>query len=140
MFLKGVGNMFKLAMLLTAGNATMDVLKNLLMGRHIDISDVVVSNLLWNVGVSKYIFYKGKQEGYARALLSSYLLPPQTGILDDVQLDLRRLYTGKKKLKDTYLVNYLPLGRTYYWWFGGGRTQEKKQEIKRKKEKRNKRS
>lgn len=134
MFLKGVGNLFKLAMLLTAGNATMDVLKNLLMGRHIDISDVVVSNLLWNVGVSKYIFYKGKREGYARALLSSFLLPPQTGILDDVQLDIRRIASGKKKLKDTYLVNYLPFGRSYYWWFGGGRTQEKKDRRKRKRE------
>jgi hypothetical protein len=54
--LKGVQNSFKLLLLLTAGNAGADVLKNLIMGRDIDISDTVVSNLLWNIGVSKYTF------------------------------------------------------------------------------------
>lgn len=135
-FLKGVQNGFKLLLLLTAGNATADVLKNLIMGRDIDISDTVVSNLLWNVGVSKYTFYKGKRDGYVRSILSSYLMPPQVSAFDDMQLDVRKIATGKRKLKDTAAVTYLPFGRAYYWWFGGGRTAEKEKAKKAKKKKR----
>lgn len=135
-FLKGVQNGFKLLLLLTAGNAAADVLKNLIMGRDIDISDTVVSNLLWNVGVSKYTFYKGKRDGYVRSILSSYLMPPQVSAFDDMQLDMRKIATGKRKLKDTAAVTYLPFGRAYYWWFGGGRTAEKEKAKKAKKKKR----
>lgn len=133
-FLKGVQNGFKLLLLLTAGNAAADVLKNIVMGREIDVSDTVVSNLLWNIGVSKYTFYKGKRDGYARAILSSYLMPPQLSVFDDTLIDARKIASGKRELKDTQAVTYLPFGRAYYWWFGGGRTSEKK----KKKEKKNK--
>lgn len=135
-FLKGVQNGFKLLLLLTAGNAAADVLKNLIMGRDIDISDTVVSNLLWNVGVSKYTFYKGKRDGYATALFHNYLGLPQTSILDDVWRDSQRIKSGKRALKDTQLVTYFPFGRAYYWWFGGGRTAEKEKAKKAKKKKR----
>ncbi len=138
-FLKGVGNGFKLLLLLTAGNATADILKNLVMGRDIDISDTVISNLLWNIGVSKYTFYKGKRDGYVRAIFSSYLMPPQVSAFDDIQLDFRRISSGKRKLKDTAIVNYFPFGRAYYWWFGGGRTAEKEKAAKERKAKRPKR-
>lgn len=138
-FLKGVQNSFKLLLLLTAGNAAADVLKNLVMGREIDITDTVVSNLLWNVGVSKYTFYKGKRDGYVRSILSSYLMPPQVSSFDDMQLDIRRIATGKRKLKDTAAVTYLPFGRAYYWWFGGGRTAEQERAAKERKAKRTKR-
>lgn len=132
-FLKGVQNGFKLLLLLTAGNAGADVLKNLIMGRDIDISDTVVSNLLWNIGVSKYTFYKGKRDGYARALLSSYLMPPQLSAADDMLIDVRNIAGGKKQLKDSAAVTYLPYGRAYYWWFGGGSKQGKERTAKMKK-------
>lgn len=132
-FLKGVQNGFKLLLLLTAGNAAADVLKNIVMGREIDISDTVVSNILWNVGVSKYTFYKGKRDGYVRAILSSYLMPPQVSAFDDTLIDARKIASGKRELKDTQAVTYLPFGRAYYWWFGGGRTSEKKKKKEKKK-------
>lgn len=131
-FLKGVQNGFKLLLLLTAGNATADVLKNIIMGREIDVSDTVVSNLLWNIGVSKYTFYKGKRDGYVRAILSSYLMPPQVSAFDDTWIDARKIASGKRELKDTTAVTYLPFGRAYYWWFGGGRTSEEKKKEKKK--------
>ncbi len=135
-FLKGVQNGFKLLLLLTAGNAAADVLKNLIMGRDIDISDTVISNLLWNVGVSKYTFYRGKRDGYARALLSSYLTPPQLSIGDDIYMDVRKMAAGKCQGKDSQMWTYLPvIGRPYYWWFGGGRTAEKEKAKKAKKKK-----
>ena len=137
-FLKGVGNGFKLVLLLTAGNAGADVLKNLIMGRDIDITDTVVSNLLWNLGVSKYTFYKGKRDGYVRSILSSYIMPPQISIGDDVYMDVRKIATGKRQIKDTMAVTYLPFGRAYYWWFGGGRTSEIEKAKKEKKAKRKK--
>lgn len=138
-FIKGVQNGFKLVLLLTAGNASADVLKNLIMGREIDLEDTVVSNLLWNIGVSKYTFYKGKRDGYARALLSSYVLPPQVSAFDDVWIDTRKMVKGKREAKDSILWTYLPFGRSYYWWFGGGRTRIKEQAEKERKKKRSNR-
>ncbi|HJD19464.1 MAG TPA: hypothetical protein IAB21_03290 [Candidatus Avelusimicrobium excrementipullorum] len=132
MFLKGVQNLFKLMILLTAGNATGDVLKNLIMGRHIDVSDVVVSNLLWNIGLSKYTFYQGKRMGYATALWNSFVLPPMLSSFDSMYREVGQLAKGKKELKDTYAVTYFPFGRAYYWWFGGGRTQEREDAKERR--------
>lgn len=129
-FLKGVQNGFKLVLLLTAGNATADVLKNLIMGREIDLEDTVVSNLLWNIGVSKYTFYKGQREGYAWALFTSYIVPPQIGTADDVQRDAKKMAQGKQELKDSMLWTFLPFGRMYYWWFGGASEEGKKRTKK----------
>ena len=126
LFLQGVGNTAKLALLLTIFNAGADALKNLIMGRKIDISDTLLSNMLWNIGVSKYTFYRGQRDGYARALLENYLLPPQISMGDDAYMDIKKIATGKRKPSDTIAVTYVPFGRMWYWWFGGGRTQEKK--------------
>lgn len=129
-FLKGVQNGFKLVLLLTAGNATADVLKNLIMGREIDLEDTVVSNLLWNIGVSKYIFYKGQREGYGWALFTSYITPPQIGTADDVYKDAKKMAQGKQELKDSMLWTFVPFGRMYYWWFGGASEEGKKRTKK----------
>ena len=129
-FLKGVQNGFKLVLLLTAGNATADVLKNLIMGREIDLEDTVVSNLLWNIGISKYTFYKGQREGYGWALFTSYIMPPQIGTADDVQRDAKKMAQGKQELKDSMLWTFLPFGRMYYWWFGGASEEGKKRTKK----------
>jgi hypothetical protein len=126
LFLQGIGNTAKLALLLTVFNASADALKNLIMGRKIDISDTLLSNMLWNIGVSKYTFYRGQRDGYARALLENYLLPPQISMGDDAYMDIKKIATGKRKPSDTVAVTYVPFGRMWYWWFGGGRTQEKK--------------
>ena len=126
LFLQGIGNTAKLALLLTIFNASADAIKNLIMGRKIDISDTLLSNMLWNIGVSKYTFYRGQRDGYARALLENYLLPPQISMGDDAYMDIKKIATGKRKPSDTIAVTYVPFGRMWYWWFGGGRTQEKK--------------
>lgn len=125
LFLQGTGNLMKLALLLTVFNAGADVLKNLIMGRSIEISDTLVSNLIWNLGVSKYTFYRGQRDGYARALFENFL-PPQISMADEAYKDAKKIATGKKEVSDTIAVTYVPFGRMWYWWFGGGRTAEKK--------------
>ena len=124
MIIEGTRNISKLALLLILSNAGADVVKNIIMGRQIDLSDTVVSNILWLAGVSKYTFYKGKREGYARAIFSSYIMPPQLSSFDDIVLDTKKIAQGKRELKDTTSISYIPYGRTIYWWFGGGRTKE----------------
>lgn len=125
LFFQGTGNLMKLALLLTVFNAGADVLKNLIMGRSIEISDTLVSNLIWNLGVSKYTFYRGQRDGYARALFENFL-PPQISMADEAYKDAKKIATGKKEVSDTIAVTYVPFGRMWYWWFGGGRTSEKK--------------
>jgi hypothetical protein len=103
------------------------------MGRDIDISDTVVSNLLWNIGVSKYTFYKGKRDGYANTLFFSYFAVPQLNAIDDLWRERQKIAAGKLKAKDTIAVTYLPFGRAYYWWFGGGSTEGKARTAEMKK-------
>lgn len=132
-FRKGWQKLFSLAVLLTVANAGADVIKNLVMGRKIDISDTVISNLLWNVGVSKYTFFRGKREGYATSLFYNYMGFPLMSGTDDAVRDIIRTSTGRQELRDTKLVQYIPYGRAYYWWFGGGSESGQARTAKRRK-------
>lgn len=131
-FTYGSKKLFSLLTLLTLFGAGADTIKNLLMGRDVDIPDALISNLLWQAGLSKYTFYKGKREGYATAVFLNYL-PPQASLGDDIYKDIRQMREGKKKGRDSQLWTYAPFGRTYYWWFGGGSEAGKKRTEKMKK-------
>lgn len=130
LFMQGAGNFCRLLLLLTAFNAGADLIKNLLMGRKVSVSDTFVSNLIWNIGVSKYAFYRGQREGYARVLIENYLLPPQVSMADDAINDTVKVVRGKADIEDTGLITYMPYGRAYYWWFGGGRDAEHEKDKK----------
>ena len=129
LFMQGAGNFCRLLLLLTAFNAGADLIKNLLMGRKVSVSDTFVSNLIWNIGVSKYSFYRGQREGYIRALLENYL-PPQISMADEAINETVKVVRGKTDIEDTGLITYMPYGRAYYWWFGGGRDAEHEKDKK----------
>ena len=129
LFMQGAGNFCRLLLLLTAFNAGADLIKNLLMGRKVSVSDTFVSNLIWNIGVSKYAFYRGQREGYIRALLENYL-PPQISMADEAINETVKVVRGKADIEDTGLITYMPYGRAYYWWFGGGRDAEHEKDKK----------
>jgi len=109
-------------------NAGADAIKDVILGRKINISDMVVDNILRLVGFSKYTIYKAKREGLGEAMLKT-ILPP-IPFVDDLYRDLK---AKDKELKDFKIWNAIPLiGKFYYWWFGGGDRIKQKEEKRKK--------
>ena len=120
-------NLVKLSFALILCNATADELKNLLLGREIDLSDMVIDNILRLIGFSKWQIYKSRREGLGATALQS-ILPP-VPFFDDLYKDVSNFMFAKKKkkLKDLRLYKGIPLfGKLYYWWFGAGVKLKKK--------------
>ena len=66
-----------LAMLLVLANGAADELKDWLLGRKTDLSDRVTDNVLRLFGVSKYMTWKARTEGYGSAIVRQ-ILPPSS--------------------------------------------------------------
>ena len=113
---KALGNLIKLSAALAMMNGSADVIKNILLGRPTDLTDLVVDNILRLIGFSKYTVYKARREGIGAAMLAT-IFPP-VPFVDDLYRDL----SSKKDVSDYKVWNAIPLvGKFYYWWFGGGR-------------------
>jgi len=118
---KGFSNLLRLTFALMLMGASADALKDLLLGRPIRLSDLVVDNIIKAVGFSKYTIYKSKREGALTAMMQ--IMNPPIPFLDDMIKDtLGRFKDEPQDVKDLRIWNALPIvGKFYYWWFGGGR-------------------
>lgn len=115
---KAMGNLLRLSFALMLMGATADTIKDLLLGRPIQLSDLVVDNLLKLVGFSKFTIYQARREGPTKAAMQM-ILPP-VPFIDDIFKTVMK--AEEIDAKDWRLWNAIPVvGRFYYWWFGGGR-------------------
>jgi len=119
---KGFSNLLRLTFALMLMGMTADGLKDLLLGRPITITDLMVDNILKTVGFSKYTIYKAKREGALTA--SMQMMNPPIPFFDDMIKDIGNQFKDEPpETKDLRIWNALPVvGKFYYWWFGGGRT------------------
>lgn len=126
---EAIKNLVKLSALLVLANATADVLKDLLLGRPIDLDDLVIDNLWKLVGFSKWQIYKAKQEGLFATLLRS-ILPP-TNLIDDLYKDIVKTAENKEiSFNKLNTIKDIPIvGKLYYWWFGKGSNTEEKSGV-----------
>jgi hypothetical protein len=112
---EGIKNLVKLASAFAAANATADVIKDLILGRPIELSDLVADNLLRLAGVSKFVFWKAKEEGVGEAIMKQ-IAPPHK-LADALTKDIST--AGDEKGLES--VQSIPIvGKLYYWWFGKG--------------------
>jgi hypothetical protein len=112
---QAMGNLVRLASALMLTGMSADALKDFLLGRPHEISDLVVDNLLKLIGFSKWQIYKARKDGLFRAFMES-ILPP-VPFFDDVHKDV----TGARDLPNWRIWGRIPVvGKFYYWWFGGG--------------------
>lgn len=126
---KGLANLFRLSIFLTAMNATADVIKDLLLGREIKLNDLVVNNIIKLSGVfSRYTIDEIGREGLASSVLGQ-IVPPIPAV-DDATKDLVDLYKDFDKsldINELRSVKNIPIGGDlYYWWFGKGREVKEK--------------
>lgn len=131
--IEGIRNMVKLAFSLSLMGAGTDLLKDLILMRKIDLSDIMIDNMIKLTGLSKYQIYSIKQDGLADALYQAIIVPPLFAPINDVSRDLWKSIAGKEDVdfKDLRIWNSIPLvGKMYYWWFGGGYEKEKKKSQK----------
>lgn len=139
---KGLQSLIKLATSLMLMGMASDALKDLLLGREIEVDDMMLDNVAKLFGFSKYQIYKAKTEGIFTAFWKTLFIPPVGAPVDDLVKDVKDIAIGKtdkrtgkhtsKPVKDAEVLQRIPfVGKFYYWWFGGGRAKEEKQAKKK---------
>jgi len=118
---KGVNNMIRLSAALMLMGLTSDALKDLILGREIELDDLVLNNMLKLTGLTKYQIYKSKQEGIMQTFWKTVFIPPIGAPIDDIAKDIRKISSGEKDIKDAETAKGVPVvGKVYYWWWGAG--------------------
>lgn len=119
--IKGFKNLMGLTTSLIAANATADTIKNLVLNRPTEVSDLLADNLFKLMGFNKYIIYQVKKEGLGTA--ASKQLLPSFKVIDSLWKD----FTQSKAINEKESISAIPLGgKLYYWWFGKGATNSDK--------------
>jgi hypothetical protein len=119
---KGIKNLVWLTTCFAAANAGADVIKDLILGRPIDLEDKVVDNLMRLVGVSKFATWKAREEGAGSALVK--IVAPPFKAADAITKDI--LQAGDEKGLE--IAQSIPVvGKLYYWWFGKGAAKSERQ-------------
>jgi hypothetical protein len=102
--------------------ASVDELKDMLMGREIDIDDFpdeYVENIFKVFMASEYMVDNYLGEGNIAGAVGETILPP-TDWMDAIGSDIMGIASGEKVLPEK-TIKQLPLvGRFWYEWFGGG--------------------
>lgn len=139
----GLRNLVGLGISLMLLGMSSDALKDLILGRNIEIDDLVTDNLLKLLGFTKYQIYKAKAEGVGSAILRTLFMPPVFALPDDAIKDVGNIVVGKtdartgktvrKPAKESEVLGHVPfVGKMYYWWWGGGAAKEEKAKKKKK--------
>lgn len=125
---RGVSNLVRLAAALMLMGMGSDALKDLVLGRPVDLDELVIDNILKTLTLTKYQIYKAKEEGIANTFWKTLFVPPVAQPVDDVARDIANIGFGDKKAKDAETLGRVPVvGKFYYWWWGGGRTKLEKE-------------
>lgn len=114
--------------------AGVDVMKDLVLGRKINPSDLLIDNLLKPFGISKYLLYKVREEGPGEVL--SFFLTPSHKLLDSIFKDV--FMAGKPVKVGNHheprgfeIPGSIPIGgKLWYWWFGRGAQKTRQQQFK----------
>ena len=131
---EGLANLTRYATIFTVAGMTTDEVKAQLLGRDVEISDLVEENLLKVIGLSRYSLQVAEREGTMSAI-TDMILPP-VGLFDAMYTGIKTAITEQEL--DSRFVKALPLGDIVESRLLGGaekynekarekRTQEKRQ-------------
>lgn len=110
--------------------ALTNILKNLLLGRSVDLPEEALDALLQNMMITRYVVKRAADDPMDAFV--NAVMPPGLGIINDVWKDTGRTIKGKQNLQDARVWTNVPLiGKEYYWWFGGGALKTKKDNKKK---------
>lgn len=110
--------------------ALTNILKNLLLGRSVDLPEEAIDALLQNMMITRYVIKRAADDPMDAFV--NAVMPPGLGIINDVWKDAGRTLKGNQNLQDARVWTNVPLiGKEYYWWFGGGALKTKKDNKKK---------
>lgn len=117
---KGMRNLIRLVGFFVMMNAGADVLKSILLGRELELDDLIISNILRLFGISKFQFYTSKREGIGSAAFKA--IAPPFKLIDSATKDIARaIDRGEISIDEMQSIKSVPLvGKLYYYWFGAG--------------------
>ena len=120
MISEGIGNMIKLSGAMMASEITADSLKDLLLGRPINLKDTTIDNFLRLGMLNRYSLTRAREEGIGTVLRGVFAPPTQA--IDDVYRDVRNVLMDPDEsfeINNLRSVQDIPLGgKLYYWWIG----------------------
>ena len=131
---EGLSNLIKLAVLFSLTQSGASLIKDWMMGRDIELDDYAWSSLFRLFGLSRYNYYRFKEEpvkGVGEVLIST----PFIGVFGDAVEDFKTLYDAATdsdekeesqkdffdELKNIRTAQRVPfVGKLMYWHYGGG--------------------
>ena len=128
---EGVRNAIRFAMLFGGGTASINMAKDLMLGRPIEVEDEFLDVALQMIGVSRYAIKKGRRDGIG-GTLTAMLFPP-VPVVDEAYKVLVAEDKGKAlEEQSAELTRYIPVvGKDIYWRVGAGKERIKKKELDR---------
>jgi hypothetical protein len=121
-WMKGIGNLLRLAIVVMICNGAADEIKDLLMNRKSDLSDVVIDQIANLAGFSRYTLDSMKREGPVQSVVKQ--IQPSFGFLTNLWKDIIAANKDPEenlRIDKLRSVKSIPLvGKFYYYWFGKG--------------------
>jgi hypothetical protein len=120
-----------LGTVIALAEAGTDKIKDIILGREVELSDRVLSNLLKLVGISRYHFYNFSRDGLRGALIKMIMFPVDW--IDDPIRDASRIRSAYERHSNKYdrigsikkdigkrglrSIKHIPfIGKYLYWW------------------------
>ena len=130
-FKEGMQNAARFAILFGGGTAAVNMTKDMILGRPVQVSDELMDVALQMVGVSRYAIYKAKSDGLVGGA-TAVLAPPMPIVNEAFKVIAADDKEDALKKQSKELVRYIPVvGKDIYWRFGAGEEKLKKQRLDR---------
>ena len=131
---EGVQNAIRFAMLFGGGTGAINMTKDLILGRPVNIKDEFMDVGGQMIGVSRYAIHKGRRDG-ALGFLAAVVGPPAPIINEVVKVAFEPMSSdpdvGKAIEKQSQeLIRYIPVvGKDLYWRVGAGKDKIRKERL-----------
>jgi len=128
---EGMQNAARFAMLFGGGTAAVNMTKDMILGRPVDVPDQLMNVALQMVGISKFAIYKAKSDGLVGGA-TAVLAPPMPIVNEAFKVIAADDKEEALKKQSKELVRYIPVvGKDIYWRFGAGKKKIEKQRLDR---------
>ena len=115
---KGIKNLARMGFVLSLADAGPDVIKDWMSNKPVNLTDIVVNNLLSIGLMHSYVADRADRVGWPKALLE-HNYPPITGLAIDAGKDITDISKGEFDITKTSSVRNVPIaGRIIDDWFG----------------------
>jgi hypothetical protein len=126
---EGVQNAIRFGMLFGGGTAAVNMTKDVMLGRPVEIKDELMDVLMQMLGVSRYAIYKGSSDGLI-GFGAAMFAPPMPIVNEAFKVITAEDKEKALKKQSKELLRYIPVaGKDIYWRLGPGEDKIKQQQL-----------